>query len=48
MKATLARRIARLNREFAVARMEGRDISPFLRRARSLSVAYLAIPEVLS
>jgi hypothetical protein len=36
----LARRIERLNREFARAKMEGRDLVPFLRRARNLSQAF--------
>ena len=46
MKAILACRIRRLNREFAVAKMLGHDLAPFVRRARSLSVAYLAAEEV--
>lgn len=36
----LARRIERLNREFARWRVMGGDPAPFYRRARSLSVAY--------
>ena len=46
MKDILARRIARLNYEFALAKSEGRDTSPFHRRAKSLSAAWLAIEEV--
>jgi len=44
MKTILQRRIERLNREYARAKMEGRDTAPFLRRARSLSLAYHAAP----
>jgi hypothetical protein len=43
MKAILQRRIERLNREFALAKFEGRDTAPFRRRARSLSLAYHAL-----
>ena len=38
----IARRIARLNREFAAVRQAGGDVSPYLRRARALSAAWLA------
>jgi len=44
MKTILARRITRLNREFAAAKREGRDTAAFLRRAKSLSSAYLSQP----
>lgn len=46
MKSILARRILTLNLDFALARFEGRDTTPFLRRARTLSAAYLALGEV--
>ena len=42
-KAVLARRIATLQRDFGRAKTEGRDTSPFHRRARSLSAAYFAV-----
>jgi hypothetical protein len=41
LAAILARRIHRLNDEFARAKREGRELGPFLRRARSLSAAWL-------
>jgi hypothetical protein len=43
MKAILARRITRLQADFRRAKQEGRDTAPFLRRARSLSIAFLQI-----
>lgn len=42
LSATLARRIYRLNSEFARAKSEGRQLAPFLRRAQSLSAAWFA------
>jgi len=45
MKNILTRRILRLNLDFALAKMEGRDTKPFLRRAKSLSAAWLALGE---
>ncbi len=41
LAAILARRIHRLNQEFAIAKRDGRHLAPFLRRARSLSIAWL-------
>ena len=43
MKTTLERRIHRLNAEFAVARQRGVDAAPFIRRAKSLTAAWLAL-----
>jgi len=43
MKATLERRIARLNAEFAVARQRGLSSAPFIRRAKSLTAAWLSL-----
>lgn len=48
MKAILARRILTLNLDFALAKTEGRDTAPFIRRSRSLSAAWLALEEVES
>ena len=45
MKAILARRIQRLNREFAAAKALGRDTAPFLRRAKSLTAAWRGLEE---
>lgn len=42
LAAVLARRITRLNHEFTLAKREGRDLAPFLRRARSLTDAWRA------
>ncbi len=43
MKATIERRIARLNAEFAVARQRGLEAGPFIRRAKSLTAIWLAL-----
>lgn len=43
MKTTLERRIHRLNAEFAVARQRGVGSAPFIRRAKSLTAAWLAL-----
>jgi hypothetical protein len=40
----LARRIERINYEYATARMQGRPLASFIRRARNLSRAYLDLP----
>ncbi len=39
----LTRRILRLNCDFALAKFEGRDTKPFLRRAKSLSAVWLQL-----
>jgi hypothetical protein len=43
LAAILARRITRLNSEFARAKREGRNLAPFLRRAKSLTDAWRAV-----
>ena len=43
MKSILERRIHRLNAEFAVARQRGVGSAPFIRRARNLTAAWLAL-----
>ena len=45
MKSIIARRILRLNVDFALAKFEGRDTAPFLRRAKSLTVAWRGLEE---
>ena len=45
MKAILARRILRLNLDFALAKFEVRDTSPFLRRAKSLTAVWRGLEE---
>lgn len=45
MKAILARRILHLNVDFALARFEGRDTAPFLRRAKSLTAVWRGLEE---
>jgi hypothetical protein len=44
IKIRLAMRIERINYQYAVARMEGRPLASFIRRARNLSRAYLDLP----
>ena len=45
MKAILFRRILRLNVDFALAKFEGRDTAPFLRRAKSLTAVWRGLEE---
>ena len=45
MKAILARRIMRLNVDFALAKFEGRDTAPFLRRAKSLTAVWRGLED---
>lgn len=45
MKAVLARRIARLNREFAVAKRAGQNTAPFIRRAKSLTAVWRGLED---
>jgi hypothetical protein len=44
IKIRLRLRIERLNYEYATARMEGRPLASYIRRARNLSRAYLDLP----
>ena len=43
MKSKIARRILRLNLDFALAQIEGRNIAPFIRRQKQLAAAYLTL-----
>jgi hypothetical protein len=43
LAAILARRILKLNQEFARAKREGRQLAPFHRRAYSLTSAWLLL-----
>ena len=45
MKSILARRILRLNLDFALAKFEGRDTAPFLRRAKSLTAVWRGLED---
>ena len=43
MKSIIARRILRLNLDFALAQIEGRNTDPFVRRQKRLAAAYLTL-----
>ena len=43
MKAIIARRILRLNLDFALAQIEGRNTAPFVRRQKQLAAVYLSL-----
>ena len=43
MKAIIARRILRLNLDYALAQTEGRETKSFIRRQKQLAEVYLSL-----